>query len=231
MNAFFAAFLHDLRALAVNPSTVSVTVLVWGFAWVFNAVLGFWPAFSTALLTQLGTAGLTSIGLLSVMGEEREHGAWGTVARTGAPAAPLLVGKAAACLCACLFAAGVSALLSGMPPTAVPLVMLASLATTLPALLLSLALGLLAPNQEKANGWGALIFLPNVLPSLGLMVGVHLWFLPSCAVDDALGATELFDLAPLHPGASIGVAVAWTAIAGAFAVATWRSATRKDSSL
>lgn len=223
MNAFLAAFLHDLAAFWRNPSSAIVGAMTLFFAVLFRQ-MEFFPSFTCALVIQLAAGGSATVGFLGVMGEERERGAWDTVARTATAPEPLIAGRAAACLALCLALSAACALLSGIPVERIPFTLLAALPTILPATLFSLALGLIAPDQARANAWGSAVLIPCILPTLCTMfLKVRFWPLPSYATTELLGVAASRGLEPLPAALLIGVGITWTAFGFAALISACRA--------
>ncbi len=223
MNAFLAAFLHDLAGFWRNPSSAIVGIMCPFFAWLFHR-MGFYPSFSAALTIQLIAGSVSTVGFLSAMGEEREQGAWGAVARTSACAEALVAGRLSACLLTCLALSALCAALAGVEPVQVPFALLAALPTILPATLLSFALGLVAPDQSRANAWGTFILMPCILPTLcAMFIELRLWPLPSYATTELLGVAASRGLAPFPAAVLAGVSIAWIGLGyAAFSLALRR---------
>ncbi len=214
-----AVALHALGDLARNPAALASLALCLAFApffrWMFESadegVLD--PLVLVSLLAGVGCVDAIVCGIAPAANDDRERGAFGTLARCGVSASEVAAGTALACLAIAeaTMVADLVLLGTGGAGT-VALLAAASLPAAVPAAACGGAVGLLARGQARGNGWGGLLTVVYALPAVGVLGGVDLWALP-------MGVSTALYRSVLDPGAGLATSPALLAATAAVWIA------------
>lgn len=157
---------------------------------------------------------------LYVMAEERERGAYVTLAEAGVAPGEIAVSKWASGTIATLVTQAVSCLLLGLPPATTAALLALSAAGSQPLLLAGLAAGLHAREQMASSLLAVPLTVIAVAPVLSFVSGTvrsFTWFWPLGPAAEAVRAACGAGAAAPAPVLA-ALAVAWTAAAAALAV-------------
>ena len=187
-----------------------------GYVLVLVAALCIAPAFAGCVVE------------LYVMAEERERGAYLTLAEAGVTAGEIAVAKWLAATLATLLTQAAACVLLGLAPAGVLGVLAFSLVATQPLLLAGLACGLSAREQMASSLLAVPLTLVAVAPILAFMsevIRAATWFWPLGSATELL--REAADLTPVVPTpALIALMVVWIVVTAAFALLACRRLAR-----
>lgn len=210
-----AIFLHEVRALLVNPSVTATAAMVLGFALVFTRVLGFYPSYAGPFLGQAAVTTVTAIGTVGMLVELRERGGTATLARSGATPGELAAGCVLAGIAVSELAAFLCALVveGDVPRALVSAALL--LATAAPGACAMTALGMAGVDQQHVSPWGSALVIWGMLVGAAPTVLGLPWLLP-CGAASELMSTVLYGSAPAVPVAcTVAAALGYLALSAA----------------